>query len=181
VTNGQTDDPATLDMAVKSLALALHRHDEARQRMVLLDAFASAAETVWWICAIDEQLGGKGSQYAAARDADDAGRYIAGLRWVRNRHTHQLPITTEEDTTPFFASRGADYLLFVSPGFIWRPSVDIRGNPDRDDRREIYDELMAGIKTSLPLHNACAWLERQVGQEIRHVHLPKVDPLALPE
>src|SRR3954466_16314314 len=51
-----------------------------------------SAETIWWTCALDEQLNGGSTRpdtdYARARDADPMGRYVRALRWLRNRHTH---------------------------------------------------------------------------------------------
>ena len=70
---GEAADNDALDLAMQSLNLALQRHLDARERKVLVEAFASAAESVWWICAIDEQLGPKGSPYAQARDRDQFG------------------------------------------------------------------------------------------------------------
>ena len=134
-----------------------------------LDAFASAAETVWWVCAIDEQLDGNGgsrrqvTQYARERDADDNGKVIPGLRWVRDRHTHQLPLTTERDETPFLNSgRG---VIFISPGFIWRPTAAIRTS-DRNDGRGVYEQHIAGRKRSGALYAACRWLQSRTGQQL---------------
>jgi len=172
VTLHHADDPAALELAVQSLTLAVRRHLDARKRTDLLDAFASAAETVWWICAIDEQLNGgstrNNTDYARARNDDEMGRYIPALRWLRNRHTHQLPITTDEDRTPFFPPPGADYVLHVGSGFTWRATQEIRTDPDHDHGSDAYHKLVAGMKTSIALARACDWLERATGHEIEY-------------
>ena len=54
-----TDDPAepnAFDLAFQSLESALQRHMDAREQMALPEAFASAAETLWWIYTIDDRL-----------------------------------------------------------------------------------------------------------------------------
>ena len=157
-------EPDVLDLAFQSLESALKRHMDAREQMELGDAFASAAETLWWICTIDDHLGGKGSPYAKARDADPAGKYIPGLRWVRDRFTHALPLTTDEDLTPFFPGPGADYFLHISAGFIWRDTAEIPNNPKFEYGRDCYDDLVAGRKTVLPLYNARNRLRTRTGR-----------------
>jgi hypothetical protein len=54
-------------------------HRAAWDHRSLIDCFASGVETVWWICAVDEQLA-EVNGYAAARDADQHGAVIRGLR-----------------------------------------------------------------------------------------------------
>jgi hypothetical protein len=169
---GVSDNP--LDLALQALDLAFERHGEARPSNSRLAVWASAAECVWWICAIDEQLAGMerpavrsaqqrtrgpASEYEQARDADDRGRCIPGLRWVRDRHSHQLPITSELDDTPFFTPAGGAGVLHISAGFIWRPAEDLPDPEDRHPkRREAYSRHVAGMKTSLPLHMGREWL-----------------------
>jgi hypothetical protein len=163
-------DTGALQFATNALRAALWRHHEARARSDLDDAYASAAETVWWVCAIDEHLctyGGNSAAYEARRDADTNGRYVAGMRWIRDRHTHQMPITADTDKTSFFGPPG---ILDISQGVIWRPSQQIRigthpnANKKRSrDERAVYDRLMAGHGTSGALMFGCQWIEGETG------------------
>lgn len=157
------EEPEPLDLAMQSLEAAFQRHWDARERRVLVDAFASAAETLWWICTIDDKLGGKGTAYAQARDRDEFGRYIPGLRWIRGKFTHALALTTEEDLTPFFP--GPPFHL--SKVFMWKASSEIlqRDDDEHPYGRDRYDELIAGMSTKTTLARASSWLRKYTGRE----------------
>ncbi len=161
--------PDPLVLGIQALDLAYERHMVARDGHSLLLAWASAAECVWWICALDEQLHElHKTAYEVARRADSDGKYVDGLRWVRDRHTHQLPITSELDRTPFLGGKsGRDF--YISPGFIWLPVDQVPDDPKnrRPDLREVYAELIAGTKSSGALYCARRWLRSSVEQWAR--------------
>jgi hypothetical protein len=55
----------------------------------------SCAEAAMWACALDEiysndEKAGRRPGYISARDADEDGRVLPGLRWARNRGVHEL-------------------------------------------------------------------------------------------
>jgi hypothetical protein len=57
-------------------------------------AAAAIADFVDWACALDERLDSTDATYAARRDADDDGRVLPALRFVRDRQRHQLAVTS---------------------------------------------------------------------------------------
>jgi hypothetical protein len=148
----------------------LDRHEESR-RAPLSDAsraaaFSSMAEASWWIASLDEclctyhdgGLGKNGSGHLARlRDADDRGRYVPGLVWARDRHMHQLGLTTARDTRSFYAPP-AGGVLYISAGFIWRDADEVSPSDRAVPRgRAVYDALFAGQKSSAPLAMCEQW------------------------
>jgi hypothetical protein len=47
-----------------------------------------------WACALDERLDSTDATYAARRDADDDGRVLPALRFVRDRLRHRMAVTS---------------------------------------------------------------------------------------
>ena len=68
-------------------------------------AGVSVAEFVFWACALDERLCKTDSKYAARRDRDEHGHVLRGLRFIRDRHTHQVAVTTSLE---FMFERSSD-------------------------------------------------------------------------
>ena len=68
-------------------------------------ASVSIAEFMFWACALDERLFTTDPAYAARRDADERGQVLPALRFVRDRHTHQVAITTSLE---FIFERSSD-------------------------------------------------------------------------
>lgn len=156
-------DPQAL--ALQGLRDAYKRHEVAQQRRDLSAAYVSGVEGVWWVCALDEEMGGNARQangYKNARDADPSGLVVLGLRWLRNRHSHELPLSAAFDDTPFFGSgRG---IIALSKGFYWRPSDEIDPQRIHMDRRATYDAHVAGGNAGKTLARALRWLEQAKGQ-----------------
>jgi len=86
-----------------------------------------------------------------------------GLRWLRDRHSHQLPITSSLDQTPFLGSgRG---IIYISPGFIWRPVNEIAiPHNKHPERRNAYAQLIAERQTTGALYVARRWLTSAVAK-----------------
>ena len=132
------------------------------------DAFATwtaAVEAVWWVAALDDVLDkvvGK-EKYRPARDADDCGRVVLGLRWLRHLHIHEVAITgAGGPKKPFFAPPGEDYVLYISPSNRWLPSDNLKPR-DTDSNlalRAIYDEVVAGLPLSMATERAVIWHDR---------------------
>jgi hypothetical protein len=57
-------------------------------------AGVSTVEFVNWACALDELLENTDSSYKGRRDQHEYGRLMPALRFVRDRQTHQLVVTT---------------------------------------------------------------------------------------
>ena len=146
---------------LEGLRHAYERHEAAQHQRDLRGAYISGVEGVWWVCALDEELGGNMKQandYKSARDADPNGLVVLGLRWLRNRHTHELPLTAAFDDTAFFGSgRG---IIALSKGFYWRPSDDIDPQRIHMIRRHAYDVHVAGNSSGKTLVVALRWLEQ---------------------
>ena len=68
-------------------------------------AGVSVVEFVFWACALDERLSKTDPAYAAHRDADEHGQILPALRFARDRHTHQVAITTSLE---FMFERSSD-------------------------------------------------------------------------
>lgn len=120
------------------------------------DAFATwtaAVEAVWWVAALDDLLDeivGK-TAYRAARAADDCGRVVLGLRWLRHLHIHEIAVTgTGGPKRPFFPPPGASYVLYISPFNQWLPAIALKP-PENDQNlslREDCDAVVAGLPLS---------------------------------
>jgi hypothetical protein len=53
-------------------------------------AAAAIGDFVNWACALDERLDNTDATYAARRDADDDGRVLPALRFVRDRQKQRM-------------------------------------------------------------------------------------------
>ncbi len=57
-------------------------------------------EATMWVTALNDQLEAfYGQSYKTARGQDRFGMVVTGVRWARNRHVHQLPVTLDKDQT----------------------------------------------------------------------------------
>lgn len=121
---------------------------------------------MWWVCAADEQLSrGKASgTYARDRDEDEDGRVVEGLRWVRDRHSHQLPITTGEDDRGFFDPPPGGMFWIASDDYVWKRVERVRSSPKHEanqpGRRLAYAQHVAEQDTLAVLQRAQRWLRR---------------------
>lgn len=166
-----SEDREALKAALLALGLALNRHSAAQDAKDALGSYASATEAVWWICAVDEQLNEPdgtrpGTSYGRAREASKEGRCISGLRWIRDRNTHQLPFTTGTDDRTFFDPRpGGVVHIASSATAVWRRTdrvrVDSTRKPSKRDvaQRQAYDSYVAERYGLAPLEEAQRWLE----------------------
>jgi hypothetical protein len=75
---------------------------------------------VFWACALDERLSEIDPAYEARRDGDEHGQVLPALRFARDRHTHQVAITTSlEFTFERSSDSGSPDLLKLKTR--WRP------------------------------------------------------------
>jgi hypothetical protein len=141
-------------------------------------AGAAVAEFVSWACGLDERLS-KDKKYAARRDSDKQGQVLLPLRFVRDRHTHQLAVTTALEVS---LERSSD--PDASPDLLkvmnrWRP-LDLITEPtdghEKDPyypaRRAAYEKHLEGRKPALAMRDALEFLNREVAVMGIEVHDP---------
>jgi hypothetical protein len=134
-------------------------------------AAVSVAEFVFWACALDERLKKVDSKYAARRDADEHGQVLPGLRFARDRHLHQVAVTTSlmfvfERSDPNGPADG----FIVSN--VWRPLDAIPGptgshkrNRDLPAQRATYEKHLEGRWPALAIGDALDFLNREVAAQ----------------
>jgi hypothetical protein len=134
------------------------------------EVFVPLTEALWWAVSADdgfEDLARRGSgyrpnvgNYRVARDKDQFGRVLRGLRYARDRCGHQRALVAVEDglRLPFalpavlgelFRWRSSDHLPPADPKF---HSEGLR--PD-------YDDLLAGRPASEALESAAKWFAQE--------------------
>lgn len=159
------------DDKLRALRWARSALSEARSRCSRnnSDAFiawTAAVEGVWWALALDESLAlliGK-KDYAELRDSDRHGRVVAGFRWIRNRHAHELYVTgAGGPKRPFYSQPGDNYVFYISPVNRWKKAEEIRADHDGDktgDRKRAYDDHVAGMSLDMSLEWSMIWFNR---------------------
>ncbi|NKE59707.1 hypothetical protein FXN61_24005 [Lentzea sp. PSKA42] len=154
-----SEDVRRLEFALAGFRAARSRHEEARAARDLGSSYTSAVEATMWVIAINDQLEKLyGQSYKGARDQDTYGLVTRGVRWVRNRHAHQLPVTVDEDPTTFFG--GTKGIISLNAGIRWRevselPPPDPRF-PDPDGETA-YRAHMEGRGTHKALAMCDLW------------------------
>ena len=156
---------------VKALFWSRRAATEARRRMAAAaqDGFAfwsAAVEATWWVAALDESFGDKGGftytpGYAEVRDRDSAGRTVRAMRWLRNRHAHEITVTGRGGPKPDFYGGPADsYVFFISPANRWKRSSEIKHGRLGNKERGFYDEVLGGQPIEQTLGTALKWFDR---------------------
>lgn len=119
---------APLHLAFSALEDALERLDAAGEDYAR--TYAAVGEVLWWAVAVDEPMEDYRPGYEALRAEDKDGRLLPGLRWARNRVSHQRAILFRQE------SQGP-------AGLVWVRVEDVP--PGRTERgRDIYKEQLAG-------------------------------------
>jgi len=140
-------DPAKLRAmwwGVRAIGEARSRYHSCRD-----DAFASwiaAVEGVWWAMSLDDELDAVlgTTVYRGARDADEYGRTVAGMRWVRNRLLHEIVIAgAGGPKRPFFVPPGERGVFSLSPANRWLPSSDVLAQRDLSPGRSPGDSVVS--------------------------------------
>lgn len=142
----------------------------------------AAVDFVNWACAVDERLRKTATDdYEKRRDQDPKGRVLPGLRFVRDRHMHQVVVSTDVDRRSFFdPPPGA--IFYISAGIIWRAAAELpvpdKGY-DHADRRQAYVDHMEGKTVWGSLQQALDWLTPEIMN--RGVALPTEPPIRSPD
>jgi hypothetical protein len=128
-------------------------------------AGVSVVEFVFWACALDERLQKTDPKYAARRDDDEHGQVLPALRFTRDRHTHQVAITTAVE---FMFERSSEpKVLRIRTR--WRPLDGITEPTDGNEkmggyivRRAAYEKHLEGRKPAVAMSDALDFLNREV-------------------
>lgn len=154
------DDLHALALALRGLRAANERHHSAHQDQDLPRAYASLFEGVMWIAALDERLCTlHGGDYKRAREQDPYGQVVLGIVWARDRHAHQLPVSINVDSTPFFGSgRG---IIALSSGIRWRQAHELPpADPGMERGRTHYETHVAGRASFKPTSLSERWFTK---------------------
>ncbi len=160
-----TIDSAAVRLAVLGLRFAYTRHHAvARGGQQNEDAMIiSAVDFVNWTCALDELLAENDLGYASRRDSDPDGRVIVGLRYVRDRHMHQVVVSMRGDGVSFFAA----FPPRLSAGVVWRPANEMaqpvgKHATTANVRRAAYDQHLQMRPAWVSLAAALRFLTSEV-------------------
>jgi hypothetical protein len=146
-------------------------------------AAAAIGDFVKWACALDERLDNTDEGYAARRDADDDGRVLPALHFVRDRLRHRMVVTS----SLVFLVQWSD----VSPKpaitrtrLYWRP---LEGLPEPllgheaiiryVNLRAVYEDQLEGREPLLAMAAALRFLSQEV--EARGIEVPDSMPWPL--
>jgi hypothetical protein len=158
--------PEAARLAVAGLREAYVRNRAAYGSRPTIDSVGiSAVDFANWASALDERLRetapADAQRYRSDRDANPDGRVIGGIRFVRDRHMHQVVVSAVPDSADFFAA----FPPQLSLGIVWRnvdelPRPDGRGttNPQYEPERNAYRDHMEGKPTWVTLAAALRWL-----------------------
>jgi hypothetical protein len=160
------------------LGAALTGFGKARERFVAQaapgaapqDVYVPLAEALWWAVTVDvgfEELSGSGKRYRPnlanyqqARDGNQAGRALLGLRYARDRCGHQRALAAVEDGL----SLPTTFPNALGERFRWRRSSEL---PPPDPKfpsvklQPYYDNILAGKPASMTLAWAAEWFSQE--------------------
>jgi hypothetical protein len=151
-------------------------------------ATAAIGDFVNWACALDQRLDDTDTTYAARRDADDDGRVLPALRFVRDRQRHQLAVTSSlvflvqwSDVNPKPA--------ITRTRIYWRPLEGLTEPSDRHEAirhealsryvtlRAAYEDQLEGREPPLAMAAALRFLSQEV--DARGIEVPDAMPWPL--
>lgn len=147
-------------------ALALHGLKAATETIETASGneYVALGTAAFWAASLDEQLMRTfGADYDAARDSDEQGQVLPGIRLVRNGITHGAVIAAE----PSGLRWPLEWPLYWGPT-IYGPLETLLGDwvgermqnksvPQQDD---VYRRLLEGRELSVPLRAAIDWFGR---------------------
>ncbi|WP_146086477.1 hypothetical protein [Rathayibacter sp. AY1D1] len=141
--------------------------DRVRRAARESDAFevwTAAVEAVWWLIALDDGLRSIcGGRYRAATQAFSEGKVLTGLKWLRNRHAHEVMVTANAGPVRDFfgADRrpDEDYVFYLSPTARWKNADDIHAPDDKQAwMKPFYAQHVGGRDLDSPILECTAWL-----------------------
>jgi hypothetical protein len=150
--------------AALQLCLSAYRDTIPNQEL----AAAAIGDFVNWACALDERLGHTDPTYAARRDADDDGRVLPALRFVRDRQRHQMAVTS----TLVFMVQWSDVNpkpAITRTRIYWRPLEGITEPVNGHETlrsyvmlRAAYEDQLEGREPPLAMAAALRFLSQEV-------------------
>ena len=148
-------------------------------------AAAAIADFVTSACALDERLDNTDAAYAARRDADDDGRVLPALRFVRDRQRHRMAVTS----SLVFLVRWSDVNpkpAITRTRIYWRPleglTESINGNEAISryvTLRAAYEDQLEGREPPMAMAAALRFLSQEV--DARGIEVPDAMPWPLEE
>jgi hypothetical protein len=146
-------------------------------------AAAAIGDFVSWACALDERLDNTDATYAARRDADDDGRVLPALRFVRDRQRHRMAVTSSlvflvqwSDVNPKPA--------ITRTRIYWRPLEGLTEPANGHEGisryvalRAAYEDLLEGREPPLAMATALRFLSQEV--DARGIEVPDAMPWPL--
>jgi hypothetical protein len=137
-------------------------------------AGAAVDEFVSGACALDERLEADPA-YAARRDADKHGQVLLALRFARDRHLHQLAVTTAlrfmfEGSDPNVTDRFRVMNRWRPLDLITEPTDGRENTPRYGALRAAYEKHLEGQKPVLAMRDALDFLTREVAARGIEVH-----------
>lgn len=162
--------------AALQLCLTAYRDSIPNQEL----AAAAIGDFVNWTCALDERLDHSDRTYGARRDADDDGRVLPALRFVRDRQTQQMATTS----SLVFWVQWSD----VNPKptvtrtrIYWRPLEGVAEPTNGHETihryvtlRAAYEEQLEGREPPLAMAAALRFLSQEV--DARGIEVPDATP-----
>jgi hypothetical protein len=103
----------------------------------------SAVEFVNWACALDELLWSTDTTYKNRRDQDEYGRLIPALQFVRDRHMHQVVVSSNLAFMIEFSSDDSVPPALTAAKIYWRPVEEIREPTDGRQNTPVYQARRA--------------------------------------
>jgi hypothetical protein len=103
----------------------------------------STVEFVNWACAIDELLENTDTTYKDRRDQHEHGRLMPALRFVRDRHMHQVVVSSTMAFTIGFSSDESIPPTMTAARIYWRPVDEIREPTDGRQDSALYQARRA--------------------------------------
>jgi hypothetical protein len=146
-------------------------------------AAAAIGDFVNWACALDQTLDNTDGTYATRRDADDDGRVLPALRFVRDRQRHQLAVTS----SLVFLVQWCDVNpkpAITRTRIYWRPlegpTEPINGHEAISryvTLRTAYEDQLEGREPPLAMAAALRFLSQEV--DARGIEVPDAMPWPL--
>lgn len=136
-----------------STRLVAERHDEER-------AYGAAGEALFWAIVCDEGYESllDRTKYRRARNADSDGRVMLGIRWARNRMTHQRALVIRKHYGAELDSMILDKaVLDTRDHMLWASAESVPQGSD-DFGRDVYVERLQGKPVEESIKACRRWL-----------------------
>ncbi|MBU1226805.1 MAG: hypothetical protein KJ698_06325 [Actinobacteria bacterium] len=145
-------------LAMEAMGLALDRAEHARTQGEMHALFAPLAEALWWSAVLDDSFWKSDcARYSALRKHEGHVDLMVGLRYARNRLTHDIDITGMHGLM-----EGATFPLTFPlrfRGWRWRCINDLPSAGRKDEEREkAYKAALEGRDVEETLRDAADFL-----------------------